>query len=434
MKDLLNRLDPISRRDFAHYVAKSFLGVGLGVPAFRTLGGEGESDRDTLALPGGTAKRVIYLYMSGGMSHLDTLDPKEDSEVRGPVESVATNVAGIRVSEHMTGLAKQMDKVALIRSLSSNQGAHERGRYFMRTGYTQRGTIRHPSTGAWAMRFVGRLNPTLPGYVTIGGDSRHPGAGFMEAKYAPLPIGDPTAGLQNSRLPKGISMGKMQTRLRLANQLDAAFQARYDQRKVRAYTDAYRDAFALMNSQDLRAFNIAEELDTTKNAYGDNPFGQGCLLARRLVEKGVRVVEVSSGGWDTHQNNFDRVREKATELDRALSTLLVDLHRRGLLGDTLVVLATEFGRTPKINQNTGRDHYPKAFSGLLAGGGVKGGYVHGATDATGAEVTEASVTVPEFNATIAQALGLPQDEVVMSDSGRPFTVAHRGKPVLDVFA
>lgn len=256
----------------------------------------------------------------------------------------------------------------------------------------------------------------------------------MEAKYAPLPIGDPEAGLQNSRLPRGTSMARMQRRLGIANRIDAVFKARYDQRSVRAYSDAYRDAINLMSSQDLHAFDISREAEATRTGYGDNAFGQGCLLARRLVEKDVRFVEVSSGGWDTHQNNFDRVRDKARELDQALGMLLEDLDRRGLLNETLVVLATEFGRTPKINQNTGRDHYPKAFSCLLAGGGVKGGYVHGATNEQGTEVVKNSVSIPDFNATIAQAIGLPQEEVIMSESGRPFTVAHKGKAISEVFA
>ncbi len=429
MKPILNQLNEISRRDFAAYLAKSFLGVGLGLPACRALASEGFP-----ATPTATAHRAIYLYMTGGMSHLDTLDPKTDAKVRGPTEAIKTAVPGIRVSEHLPRLARQMNNVALIRSLTSTQGAHDRGRYFMRTGYTQRGTIRHPSTGAWALRLAGKLNPRLPGYVAIGGDSRHPGAGFLEAQFAPLPIGDPAAGLQNSRLPQGLTKNKMQRRIRLADQLDAAFKARYNQRQVRAYTDAYRDAVALMNSQDLEAFDINRDPSAIRDAYGDNAFGQGCLLARRLIEKDVRFVEVASGGWDTHQNNFERIRERAAELDQALATLIADLKQRGLLDDTLVVLATEFGRTPKINQNAGRDHYPKAFSGLMAGGGIKGGHIHGATDAAGAEVTHAPVTIPDFNATIARALGLPQEEVLLSDSGRPFTVAHKGKPAMELFA
>ena len=423
METYLSRMDEISRRDFAGYLAKSFLGVGVGLPVLSSLG-------NAPVGTGGTAQRVIYLYMSGGMSHLDTLDPKDRSEVRGPVEAIGTSVPGIRVSEHMERLARNMHRVALIRSMTSNQGAHERGRYFMRTGYTQRGTIRHPSTGAWAVRLAGKLNHSFPGYVTIGGDSRHPGAGFLEASCAPLPIGNPASGLQNGQLPSGVSEEKLQLRMSLARRLDDAFRSRYDQRKVRAYTDAYRDAIALISGRDLLAFDIGQEPETMREAYGDNPFGQGCLLARRLIEKNVRYVEVSSGGWDTHQNNFERVPGRAIELDRALGALLLDLAQRGLLQDTLVVLATEFGRTPKINQNNGRDHYPQAFSCLMAGGGIAGGRVYGATDPSGTSVVEDAVTIPDFNATIAHVLGLPQEKIVMSDSGRPFTVAHKGQPVL----
>lgn len=434
MKSLFNQLDDLSRRDFARHIAKAFLGVSLGHYAAHSLAVASDQVDGNPVINDGPAKSVIFLFMSGGMSHLDTLDPKSDTEVRGPVESLRTNVDGIQFSQYLPRLARHADMTAIIRSMQSNQGAHERGRYFMRTGYTQRGTIRHPAMGSWAMRFAGKLNPTLPGYVRIGGDSRHPGAGFMEAKYAPLPIGKPSAGLQNSRLTKGETFDQMQRRLRIANAIDSGFRARYNHKQVRAYTDAYRDAIALMKSRDLEAFDLNREVEGVRDAYGESDFGQGCLLARRLVEHQVRFVEVSYGGWDTHQNNFDRTRERAAVLDQGLSALIRDLETRGLLKRTLVVVATEFGRTPKINQNNGRDHYPKAFSCLLAGGGVKQGMVYGKTDETGAEVIEKAVTVPDFNATIAHALGLPQDEIVNSSSGRPFTVAHKGKPVLELFS
>lgn len=434
MKHLLKQFDDLSRRDFARYLAKAFLGVGLGRYAVNPLSISANEDAESALGHDGRAKHVIYLYMSGGMSHLDTLDPKSAKEIRGPVQAVKTNVDGIQLSQYLPRLAREVDKTAIIRSMHSNQGAHERGRYFMRTGYTQRGTIRHPAMGAWAMRLAGKLNPTLPGYVRIGGDSRHPGSGFMESRFAPLPIGKPSAGLQNSQLPKNMTFDEMQRRLRIASAVDSGFRARYNQKQVRSYTDAYRDAIALMKSRDLQAFDINRETAALRNEYGDNDFGQGCLLARRLVENNVRFVEVSYGGWDTHQNNFDRTRDRAAVLDQGLSALLGDLDRRGLLERTLVVVATEFGRTPKINQNNGRDHYPKAFSCLLAGGGVKQGLVYGKTDEQGAEVIEKPVTVPDFNATIAHALGLPQDEIVTSTSGRPFTVAHKGKPVLELFS
>ena len=433
MKQSLNRLDQLSRREFARYVAKAFLGVGL-LPAASPGGSAlAQSLTSEGRIPRAHAKSVICLFMNGGMSHLDTFDPKPGTDAQGPVEAIDTNVDGIRISQHFAATAKQMDKIAIIRSLQSNQGAHDRGQYFMRTGYTMRGTIQHPAMGAWALKLAGQQNPTLPANIRIGGDSRHPGAGFLEARYAPLPIGDPTAGLQNSSLARGISGDRFDSRLKLSGALDEQFKNRYDLKAVRAYTDAYVDAIKLMNSRDLAVFDTAAETVEMRAAYGDNPFGQGCLLARRLVESEVRFVEVTLGGWDTHQDNFDRVENQALVLDRALSTLVSDLSRRGLLESTLVVLATEFGRTPKINENTGRDHYPKAFSCLLAGGGVQGGQIYGATNTDGSEVIEKATTIPDFNATIAHAMNLPQDKVITSPSGRPFTVADKGDPITALF-
>ena len=382
----------------------------------------------------GTATKVIYLYMNGGMSHLDTLDPKTHPEVKGPVSSLISPHCGIQVSEYLPRMAGLMHHTAVIRSMQSNQGAHERGRYYVWTGYNQRGTIRHPAMGSWAVRLGGVLNPNLPGYVKVGVDSRHPGGGFMEAKYAPLPIGNPERGLQNSQLPKGVNESAFHERLSMVEKFNKRFQESYNVKQVRAYSDAYEHAIKLMKSQDLAAFDLSLESDKTRESYGEDAFGKGCLLARRLIERDVRFVEVSLGGWDTHQNNFERVPERAEILDRAMSALIQDLSSRGLLEETLIVLATEFGRTPKINQNKGRDHYPKAFSCMLAGGGVKGGMVYGATNVKGAEVASDPVSVPDFNATIAHALGLPQDEIIYAPSGRPFTVADKGQSVKALFA
>jgi uncharacterized protein (DUF1501 family) len=203
---------------------------------------------------------------------------------------------------------------------------------------------------------------------------------------------------------------------------------------VKAYADMYDDAIAMMKSEDLKAFDLSQEPDEMRTAYGKEAFGQGCLLARRLVERGVRFVEVSLGGWDTHNANFVRVPELCDTLDRGLATLVADLNSRGLLEDTLIVLTSEFGRTPTINQNVGRDHYPKAFSGVMFGGGVKAGYTYGKTDKEGREVVEGKAKPQDFNATIAYALGLPLDQIVYSPSKRPFTIADKGQPILDVFA
>lgn len=435
MKNLFMKLDSVSRRQFAEYAARTCLGVSLlpvGGSAM-AFGADEEKPKEPTPRKN-PAKNIIYLYMSGGMTHLDTFDPKPGTETGGPVQAIDTSANGVQISEYLPQLARQMDKAVVVRSISSTQGAHERGRYLMRTSYTQRGTIRHPAMGAWTVKLSGRHNKSLPGNVRIGGDSRHPGAGFMEAEFSPLPIGDPTAGLQNSKLARGTTQSQFDNRLALSNALDQKFRSRFNQKKVRSYNDAYDDAVRLMTSEELEAFNIYREPEPVRSAYGDNPFGQGVLLARRLVENNVRFVEVTLGGWDTHQSNFVRVPERADLLDRALGTLLGDLAERGILDETLVVVASEFGRTPRINQNAGRDHYPKAFSGLIAGGGIQGGQVYGSTDASGEEVAEDFLEVPDFNATIAYGLGLPLRKIVKSASRRPFTVAHKGEPVTKLYS
>jgi hypothetical protein len=317
--------------------------------------------------------------------------------------------------------------------MNSTQGAHEQGQYYQRTSYTMRSSIKHPSMGAWLEKFQGRGNPTLPGSVMIGNDSRHPGAGFFEAKFAPLMINDPETGIANVRTNSWFTEGRMLDRLQVAKQLDAKFAATYNVKNVRAYSDMYDDAIKMMKSEELKAFDLDAEDNKLREKYGRDRFGQGCLLARRLVEHGVRHVEVTFGSWDTHNANFTRVPELADELDAALSTLLQDLDSRGLLQETLVVLATEFGRTPEINANDGRDHHAPGFSCVLAGGGVSGGQVWGATDENGHKVADGAVSVPDFNATIAYALGLPMDTVLYSPSKRPFTVVDKGKPVTQIF-
>ena len=234
------------------------------------------------------AKRAIYLYMGGGMSHLDTFDPKPGAETQGPLRAIGTVASGVQVSQHFPRLAKQMDKAVLLRSLKTTQGAHERGAYVMRTSYTPQGDIRHPAMGAWLLHLSGKSESSLPGNVRIGGDSRHPGAGFMEAAVAPLPIGDPTAGLQNSKRHRTLTQLQFEDRVSLAGELDREFRSRFHQKKVRSYNDAYADAIELMTSKDLEAFDIKRESSQVRQAYGDNPFGQGVLLARRLVENGVQ--------------------------------------------------------------------------------------------------------------------------------------------------
>jgi hypothetical protein len=424
--------DQLNRRVFVSKAAQSF----LGVTALSQLGGKAfAAGKDASPLKQvATARNVIYLYMKGGMSHLDTFDPKPDNaEVMGTTKTINTSVAGIRLSENIPLLARQADKLAILRGVNSNQGAHEQGDYFQHTSYTQRSSIKHPSMGAWLEKFQGRGNPTLPGSVMIGNDSRHPGAGYFEAKFAPLMINDPESGISNVRPNSWFTEDRMLDRLQAAKALDKPFAETYNVKNVRAYSDMYDDAIKMMKSEELKAFDLGAEPAKLRDKYGRDRFGQGCLLARRLVEHGVRFVEVSFGSWDTHNANFTRVPELADELDAAMSTLLQDLQSHGLLDETLVVLATEFGRTPELNANDGRDHHPAGFSCVLAGGGIRGGQVFGATDERGDKVAEGAVSIPDFNATIGYALGLPLDTVVYSPSKRPFTVADKGKPVAQLF-
>ena len=436
MKSIFQKTDFRSRRSFVTQMASSMLGLtvlptvaGSAIAATTTSSAAGQP-------LGGKANSVIYLYMSGGMSHLDTFDTKPGAETQGPVESIDTAADGVQISQYFPNLAKQMNHVAVINSLYSNQGAHAQGRYFMHTGYTMRGTIVHPDLGAWSAYHLGKANRTLPANVKIGGDSAGLGGGFLESSYAALPIGDPEAGLQHSALANGVSEAKFQKRLKRLEVMNGKFADRYNTKQSRAYASMYDEAINLMKSKDLEAFDLSKEKSDLRDRYGRNKFGQACLLARRMAESGVRFIEVDNKGWDTHGDNFERVEEKSQVLDQALAALLGDLSSRGMLDSTLVVLATEFGRSPSIqfDRNLGRNHYPQAFSCLLAGGGIKGGLKYGSTDEEGREITEDMVTVPDFNATIATAMGIDIKKKAVSPSGRPFTVADDGEPVDDLFA
>ena len=416
-----------NRRRFLELAAGSFLGVTAS-NSFGAAGG-----KSAFPLPANPAKQLIYLYMEGGMSHIDTFDLKTGHDNQGSTRPINTNVNGIRVSSHLPNLAKHADKLCIVNSLTSTAGDHEKGNYFMHTSYQQRATIRHPGIGSWYHKLKGKLNPTLPASVFIGRESRfHGSGGFFEPEFEPLAINEPQSGLKYAR--RLVDENRFERRINLANDIDAEFLKRYHSKPIRAYGHMYADAVRLMDSPDLAAFDINREDENTKNRYGSEPFGQGCLLARRLIEKDVRSVEVSFGGWDTHQNNFTSIPELCHTMDQAVAALLDDLNRVGKLNDTVVVLTTEFGRTPQINQNVGRDHYPQAFTSVLAGGGFKGGYIHGKTSEGGEEVIENSMTIPDFNATIAHALGIPVDHVLYSPTVRPFTVAHKGKPQLDLLA
>ena len=416
-----------NRRHFLQLAAAGFLGV-TSSDLFSAPGGA-----SSLPLRANPAKQMIYLFMAGGMSHLDTFDLKPGHDNQGSTSPINTKVDGMRFSRHLPGLARHADKLCVVNSLTSTAGDHEKGNYFMHTSYEQRATIRHPGIGAWNHKMQGKLNPTLPASVFIGRESRfHGSGGFFDPEFEPLAISEPSKGLQHTRTK--IPDERFLRRRNLANDLYSEFLEHYQSKPVRAYGDMYADAVRLMESPDLAAFNINREDKKTRDRYGEEPFGQGCLLARRLIEHNVRSVEVSFSGWDTHQGNFTSLPLLCQTMDQAVAALLDDLKQVGKLDSTVVVLTTEFGRTPIVNKNLGRDHYPNAFSSVLAGGGFKSGYIHGKTSEGAEEVIEGSMTIPDFNATIAYALGIPVDHVLYSPTVRPFTVAHKGKPQIDLLS
>ena len=433
-----DQLDEQSRRTFLSNTARTAFGVTLGGASASWF--SSAEATEAIKKSNGKAKNVIYLYMSGGMTHIDTFDPKPDapSEYRGPIKALSTKVDGIQLGQHFEHTAKHTDKMAIVRSMTSTQGAHAQGNYHVHTSYTQRASITHPSLGSWANKLdADRLKGTLPPYVTVHTGNNHPGAGFFEPNVAPLPVGDAEKGLQNSKRRSNVSEADFNRQIALRSKLDANFGARFKkgQRSVRAYDEMFNSAVGLMQSKDLEAFDLSAESKDAHAAYGADKFGKGVLLARRLVEHGVRFVEVQFGGFDWHSDNFTKADEKLPILDQAYAALLADLEQRGLLESTLVVIATEFGRTPKIDDDAGRNHFPKAFSFALAGAGIKGGTIYGETDETASNVITEKTTAADFNATIAAAMGLQHDQVVFSPTKRPFRIGGKtGKPINEILA
>ena len=376
----------------------------------------------------GKAKRIIFLQVKGGMSHIDTFDPKT-GPTKGPGDSIRTK-ADFQVTEYLPKIAKIADKISVIRSMSAKVGVHGPAQYFMRTSFTQRNTIKHPNLGAWARHYLGESHATLPSSACINTAPKH-GNGFFPTAYSPIPILDPETGLRNIKTRGGSeALGK---RLALSEKLSSFFSARYPDQNVKAYREFYDNTLRLLRSKDLDSFDLGKEPEPMRRKYGMSKFGQGCLLARRLVETGVRFVEVATEGWDMHNNLEGEMEDLSPPFDQAYAALISDLDARGMLDSTLVVLATEFGRKPQYNGN-GRGHYPICYSSVLAGGGTKHGFVYGSSDKEGAYPDD-PVTVHDLHATIGWAAGLPLKKEVRSSSGRPFVVGGtKAKPVHGVFA
>ncbi|MDB5388694.1 MAG: hypothetical protein JWM11_4340 [Planctomycetaceae bacterium] len=445
----------LSRRALLEYSAQSLLGVTI-LPVMSAFAADDKSPKGappqpgsaakpsaTAAAkaptsklnPGGQAKHVIFLCMAGGMTHIDTFDLKPGHPNQGQTKGISTSIPGMQFGETLPQLAKLANHLAVIRTMTTQTGDHEQGRYLLRTSYKEIATIRHPGMGAWALKVLGKQNRTLPDNVLVNGDPRHPGAGFLEPALTPVPVDDPNAGLQNTVSPKYLTGDSFAKRIELINKFDANFRKKYPQKQVEAYNEFYRQADQLMHSEELKAFDLNQEKPEVRDRYGRDRFGQGCLLARRLVEHNVRFIEVTLDGWDMHVDMYqnDRLPAKAGTLDKGVAALLADLRDKKLLDKTLVVMGTEFGRSPQLNQNGGRDHHPGVFSGFFAGGGIHGGLFHGTSDKEGFRPDKDAVSISDFNATIAHALGLPLKQEFFSKSGRPFKVAHDGEPLLKLF-
>jgi hypothetical protein len=379
--------------------------------------------------------------MDGGPATIDLWDLKPGHANGGPFKEIPTAVPGLKVGEHLPKMAGWAQRLAVVRSMSTKEGDHGRAGYLARTGNTPQGAIQFPALGALVAKELGRPEADLPPYISVSPGrgisdlfGTGAGAGFLGPQFAPLNVG-PDGRVPNLQRPAGVSADEFDARLGLLDELDRAFAADRPGPAPLAHQVVYARATRLMRMAAASAFKLDDEPAKLRAAYGRTPFGQGCLLARRLVERGVPFVEVTLGGWDTHQNNFESVRGLCGTLDTAWSALMQDLHDRGLLDSTLVVWMGEFGRTPKINDNQGRDHFPTAWSTVLAGGGIRGGQAVGRTSADGVTVEERPVAMPDLLGTVCLALGIDFNKTNPSNVGRPIRIVDQSaKPLTEVLS
>ena len=351
-------------------------------------------------------KKCILLWMAGGASHLDTFDMKPGRAISGPFRPIGTNVPGIQVCEYLPKIAKHADKLAVIRSMSTSDPEHGGGTYLMHTGYRKEAALTHPELGGMIAKYLGDPGADLPSFIQLGAASGESspvaGAGYLGPLYQPFKMGG------EGRMPENTSPYVQadgdKRRNDLLKYMDQEFTRDHQEQALKAYREADEKSRRLLKAKG--AFDITAEWAKVKDRYGDTSFGRNCLMARKLIESGVPFVEVEQPNYDSHSDNFEWHKALLPVLDLAWSALLQDLADRGLLQDTLVVWMGEFGRTPTINNRAGRDHYAKAWSVVLAGGGVKGGYVHGATDEDGRNVKDKPVSSADLFATIYTSLGM----------------------------
>src|SRR5262245_37620879 len=393
----------VCRRSFLRSAA-----VGLGALSFRDcLTAHADELRKQ-----GTA--CILLWMAGGPSQFETLDPKPGAETQGPTRAIATTADGIRIAEHWTRTATVMNELTVIRSMTSREGNHGRATYLMHTSYPPSGGIVHPGMGSIVASELGHADSDMPNFVAISGSSV--GQSFLGVRHAPFIVTDPNRAPDNLATP--VAADRLGRRLGLLKELEEPLTKTGAAQLVKDHQTLYDQTSQMILSPRTQAFQLEREPEKLRDAYGRSAFGQGCLMARRLIEAGVTFVEVQSSGWDTHSNELAGLKKLIPPVDQGTAALLADMKDRGLLERTLVIWMGEFGRTPHVNLTAGRDHYPQAFTVALAGAGVRGGQVIGATDPRGIEVADRPVSVSDLFCTFCRALGIEPRTENQSNVGR----------------
>jgi uncharacterized protein (DUF1501 family) len=424
--------DGVTRRDLLQVGALGAMGLGLADFLRISQAQAAETGR------GATDRSVILLWLSGGPSHIDTFDPKPEapSEIRGDFLAIPTNVAGVQLCEHLPRLARKMDQMAVVRSVTHNLASHAPGSLFMQTGNRPLASLRYPNYGSVVAR-ERVAAPGLPPFVTVPeGGQDTADAGYLGIAYNTYAVGaDPNKAdfsVRSLTLPGGMTEARLASRQALAADLDTAF--RELPRKpdlIQGMDTFYQQAYEIIRSPKTRqAFDLKAEQGSIRDAYGRTTFGQGCLLARRLVEAGVRFVQVVYTGWDTHAQNFQRLKDVLLPgLDQGMASLLGDLKDRGLDRNTVVLCAGEFGRTPKVNGSAGRDHWSQGMSVVFAGAGVRGGQVIGSTTPGGEEPADEKVVPEDVAATLYTLLGINPQKEYLTPSGRPVAIVRDGSPI-----
>jgi len=420
----------VSRRDFLHVGLAGSLGLTLP-DLLRLQAAQAIPDVETFKP---IADSIIHIYLPGGMAQHESWDPKPfaSPDYRGPYTPIKTSIPGEYVGEKFQNIAKIMNKLTVIRSMTHGEAAHERGTHNMFTGYRPSPALVYPSMGSIVSHEYGPRN-NLPPYVCIPSmPTNFAGTGYLSSSFSPFSLGaDPADGnfrVQDLNLPNGVDEKKFNTRRTVLEAVNDHFAQKEKADNLKAMDTFYDRAYSLISSKAARdAFDINAEPAKIRDEYGRNQAGQRMLMARRLVQAGVRFVTLSYGGWDMHTGIAGGMRGSMPAFDQAFATLITDLERTGLLSKTLVMVSSEFGRTPKINRDGGRDHWPKVFSVTLAGGGIKRGTVFGASDATATEPERDAIGPEDLATTVYHALGIVADKEIMAPGNRPIEIVDGGK-------